>query len=114
MDQKETTLKEIGEMLGYVVENMATKDDIKDMATKEDLKGLATKEELKAFRDETAENFRALRADVADVRRDVEELKARADNSAGYSKEIDHALARIAAIEKHLGIERKIAAQGSR
>ena len=58
----------------------------------------------------TAENFRALRAEVADVRRDVEELKSRADNSAGYSKEIDHALARIAAIEKHLGIENKIAA----
>ena len=59
---------------------------------------------------ETEENFRALRAEVADVRRDVEELKSRADNSAGYSKEIDHPLARIAAIEKHLGIEKKIAA----
>ena len=30
---KETTLNEVGEMLGYVVENMATKDDIKDTAT---------------------------------------------------------------------------------
>ena len=92
MGEKETTLKEVGEMLAYVVEHMATKD------------------ELKEFREEAAENFRALRAEVADVRRDVEELKSRADNSAGYSKEIDHALARIAAIEKHLGIEKKIAA----
>jgi hypothetical protein len=79
-------------MLVHVVEHMATKD------------------ELKEFREEPAENFRALRAEVADVRRDVEKLKSRADNSAGYSKEIDHALARIAAIEKHLGIEKKIAA----
>ena len=92
MEAKETTLKEVGEMLAHVVEHMATK------------------EELRAFREETAENFRALRAEVADIRRDVEELKSRADNSAGYSKEIDHALARIAAIEKHLGIEKKIAA----
>ena len=92
MAAKETTLKEVGEMVAYVVEHMATK------------------EELKEFREETAENFRALRAEVADVRRDVEELKSRADNSAGFSKEIDHALARIAAIEKHLGIEGKIAA----
>ena len=92
MGEKETTLKELGEMLAHVVKHMATKD------------------ELKAFREETAENFRALRAEVADVRRDVEELKSRADNSAGYSKEIDHALERIAAIEKHLGIENKIAA----
>jgi chaperonin cofactor prefoldin len=92
MAEKETTLKELGEMLTHVVKHMATKDDLKE------------------FREETAENFRALRAEVADVRRDVEELKSRADNSAGYSKEIDHALARIAAIEKHLGIEKKIAA----
>jgi hypothetical protein len=92
MAAKETTLAEVGEMLAHVVEHMATND------------------ELKEFREETAENFRALRAEVADVRRDVEELKSRADNSAGYSKEIDHALARIAAIEKHLGIEKKIAA----
>ena len=92
MGEKETTLNELGEMLAHVVKHMATKD------------------ELKEFREETAENFRALRAEVADVRRDVEELKSRADNSAGYSKEIDHALARIAAIEKHLGIEKRIAA----
>ena len=49
-------------------------------------------------------------AQLTDIRRDVEELKSRADNSAGYSKEVDHALARIAAIEKHLGIEKKVAA----
>ena len=92
MGEKETTLNQLGEMLAHVVEHMATKD------------------ELKEFREDAAESFRALRAEVADVRRNVEELKSRADNSAGYSKEIDHALERIAAIEKHLGIEKKIAA----
>jgi hypothetical protein len=30
MGQKETTLKEVGEMLAYVVEHMATKDDLKE------------------------------------------------------------------------------------
>jgi hypothetical protein len=34
MAATETTLNELGEMLGYVGENMATKNDIKDMATK--------------------------------------------------------------------------------
>ena len=68
-------------MLAYVVEHMATKD------------------ELKEFREETAENFRAMRAEVADVRRDVEELKSRVANISGYGKEIDHALERIAASE---------------
>ena len=92
MGQKETTLKELGEMLAHVVEHMVTKD------------------ELKEFRDETAENFRALRAEVADIRRDLEEMKSRVANITGYGKEIDHALERIAAIEKHLGIEKRIAA----
>jgi methyl-accepting chemotaxis protein len=112
MAEKETTLKEVGEMLAHVVEHMATKEDIADirreMATKDDLNSF--RQEFRDFRDETRQNFREIRAELADIRRDVEELKSRADNSAGYSKEIDHALARIAAIEKHLGIERKIAA----
>ena len=64
------------------------------------------RQEFNDFRDETRQNFREIRAELADIRRDVEELKSRADNSAGYSKEIDHALERIAAIEKHLGIEK--------
>ena len=110
MTAKQTTLQEIGEMLSRVVEHMATRDDIKDMATKEDIKGLATREDLKAFREETAENFRALRAEVADIRRDLEEMKSRVDNTTGYSKEIDHALSRIARIERHLGIDTKAAA----
>lgn len=112
MAAKETTLKEVGEMLAHVVEHMATKEDIADirleMATKDDLNSF--RQEFRDFRDETRQNFREIHAELADIRRDVEELKSRADNSVGYSKEIDHALARIARIEKHLGIEQKIAA----
>ena len=37
-------------------------------------------------------------------------LTANVENVVGYRKEIDYALERIAAIEKHLGIEKKIAA----
>jgi hypothetical protein len=36
--------------------------------------------------------------------------KEQLKNVAGFGKEIDHALERIAAIEKHLGISKKIAA----
>ena len=38
------------------------------------------------------------------------ELSESVTNAIGYRKEIDHALERIAAIEKHLGIIKKIAA----
>ena len=34
---KETTLKQVGEMLTHVVEHMATKADLKHFATKDDL-----------------------------------------------------------------------------
>ena len=92
MEGKETTLKELGEMLAHVVKHMATKD------------------ELTEFREETAENFRELRVELAEIRRDLDELKLRVANITGYGKEIDHALERIAGIEKHLGIEKRIAA----
>ena len=105
MEAKETTLKEVGEMLTHVVEHMVKKDEL--AATNTELKSF--RQEFNDFRDETRQNFREIHAELADIRRDVEELKSRADNSAGYSKEIDHALERIAAIEKHLGIEKKIA-----
>lgn len=36
------TLDEIGEMLGFVVERMVTKEDLKDFATKDDLFTLQT------------------------------------------------------------------------
>ena len=46
---KKTTLNELGEMISYVVENMATKDDLKGFATKDDIKNMATKDDLKGF-----------------------------------------------------------------
>ena len=95
MAAKKTTLEELGEMLAHVVKHMATKKDLEKLETK-----------LTAFQTQTAENFRDVKAEVADIRRIVENLQTRVGNPEGYSKEIDHALARIARIEKHLGIER--------
>lgn len=83
----------------------AVAEDIADIRAR-----MATKEELKAFREETAENFRDLKAEVADIRRAIENLQTRVGNMEGYSKEIDHLMERVRAIEKRLGIETKIAA----
>jgi hypothetical protein len=78
---KKTTLKELGDMLGFVVKHMATKDDIADirreMATKDDIKRLDTK--LGKF--EEREIDKRLQLEV-----------------------------RVSAIEKHLGLDKKIAA----
>jgi hypothetical protein len=99
---KKTTLKEVGETLAFIVERMATKDDLKNFATKDDVRAIVgdiVDEKLKPISDE-----------LASIRRDLKELKQKAENSAGLTKEIDHALERIGAIEKHLGLNKKIAA----
>ena len=74
------------------------------MPTKEDV---LTMEDV---RDIVREELRDVRSDVKAIRTELDELKERFDNITGYRKEIDYALERIAAIEKHLGIERKITA----
>ncbi len=80
---KKTTLNEVGEMLAHVVKHMATKDDFAGMS--EQIAGI--ERELKA------------------IRRDLDDLMEKFENVSGYRKEIDHALERIAAIERHLGIK---------
>jgi hypothetical protein len=78
---KKTTLTELGDMLGFVVKHMATKDDIadlrKEVATKDDINRLDAK--LTKF--EEHEIDKRLQLEV-----------------------------RVSAIEKHLGLNKKIAA----
>jgi hypothetical protein len=80
MTQKRT-LDDLGEMLDFVVEHMATKADIAGIMD-----------------------------ELADIKRRLKDIEASAEDHTGHSKEIDHALERIAAIEKHLGLDKKIAA----
>ena len=61
-------------------------------------------EELQAFRAENNEEHRAMRAEVADLRHDIEELQENIGNMSGYAKEIDSLMARMTAVEKHVGI----------
>ena len=56
------------------------------------------------------DRFLPLSRELASIRRDLGELAAKVHNVMGFAKDIDHALERIAAIEKHLGLNNKIAA----
>jgi uncharacterized membrane protein len=100
MDQN---TKDMLDALEFIKERMTTKDDLANFATKNDIADLkatmATKDHVKSISDE-----------LASIRRDLEELTEKVDNIVGLPKEIDHALERIAAIEKHLGLNKKIAA----
>jgi hypothetical protein len=52
----------------------------------------------------------SIERELRSVRSDLDDLREKADNITGFRKEIDHALERIAAIEKRLGIDTKTAA----
>jgi uncharacterized membrane protein len=86
--------RDVLDTLDFIKEQMATKDDIADLRAT-----MATKDDFKSISDE-----------LASIRRDLEVLMEKVDNIVGLPKEIDHALERIATIEKHLGINKKIAA----
>ena len=95
---KKTTLNEIGEMLTHVVEHMLTKEDGEKFATKEDVAALDSKL-----------TGRIDKLDVS-IHRELDTIKEQLENVSGFGKEIDHALERTAAIEKHLGINKNVAA----
>ena len=97
------TLKKVGETLAFIVERMATRDDLAKLATKNDVSEIIRKEVPQIVREET-------KGISANSHRSDLEVVTEVDNIVGLPKEIDHALERIAAIEKHLGLNKKIAA----
>lgn len=99
-----TKLDQIIAMLGDMNASMersfaAVADDIADIK-----RDLATKDDMRAI---VREEIKDVRSELASIRRDLDRLSANADNVLGYRKEIDYALDRIAAIEKHLGHRKK-------
>jgi predicted nucleic acid-binding Zn-ribbon protein len=94
-DKKFTAL---AEDMADIKRTMATKTDIADMATKADVRAIV--------RDE----IKPIRSDLKSIRDELDDLTEKLENVSGFRKEIDHALERIAAIERHLGITKKIAA----
>lgn len=86
-------------------------DDIREhMATKEDLKRFATKEDVRVIINETVpgiidEKLQPIINELVSIRKELLDLRRRAENNAGLTKEIDHGLERIGAIERHLGLK---------
>ena len=82
---KKTTLKELGDMLGFVVKHMATKDDIADVKS-------TLADHTKILNDHTR--------DLAIIKKDL---------TTNLDKRLQLEV-RVSAIEKHLGLDKKIAA----
>jgi tetrahydromethanopterin S-methyltransferase subunit G len=67
-------------------------------------------ERVEARLEKVETRLTSIESDLTAVRHNLDDLREKVENVVGFRKEIDHALGRIAAIEKHLGINKKIAA----
>src|SRR5258706_7811129 len=98
---KETTLKEIGETLAFIVERMATKDDVRKIVRHEigELVPGIVALELKPMREQLNE--------ILDRLDTLDEQYA---NLKGVTKEIDDLRREVRTIKKHLGLSTEIVA----
>ena len=85
-------------MLTHVVDHMATKEDMAEV--KDDIADIGI---AMATKNDLAQVF----SDIKAISDDLDDLRDALGNMTGFRKEIDHAFDRIAAIERHLGIENK-------
>jgi Mg2+ and Co2+ transporter CorA len=96
---KKTTLKELGEMIAHVVKHMATKEDIAEVKS-------TLADHTKILNDHTktlAEHTKILN----DHTRDLAIIKNDVTNNLDKRLQLE---VRVTTIEKHLGLDKKIAA----
>lgn len=91
--------KDMLDALDFIKQRMATKSEIAELRL-----------ELHTFRVETEASFRSLRVELAEINKRLDIIEQSYANLKGVTKEIDEIREQVRAIQKHLGIERKIAA----
>jgi hypothetical protein len=95
----ETGFAAVAEDIGTIKERMATKADVAELRL-----------ELHTFRSETEAGLRPLRHELAEINKRLDLIEQHHANLKGVTKEIDLVRERVRDIEKHLGINKKIAA----
>ena len=88
-------------MLTHVITHMATKEDVVGVNDRLDkVENRLEKVEIR---------LSSIESELRSIRRDLDDLREKVENVVGFRTEIDHALERVAAMEKHLGIDKRIA-----
>ena len=107
MDQN---TKDILEAVNFIKDRMLTKDDVRDIV-RDELKEYATKDDVRKIVGEVVdEKLRPIQASLTEINRRLDTIEESYANLKGVTKEIDEIRSEVRAIQKHLGIERKIAA----
>jgi Tfp pilus assembly protein PilO len=107
---KETMLKEIGETLAFIVERMATKDDLKNFATKDDVRAIVRQEISELVPSIVALELKPVREQLKHIEDRLDTLDEQYANLKGVTKEIDDLRREVRTIKKHLGLNTEIAA----
>jgi hypothetical protein len=101
-------------MLTHVVRHMASKEDVARLDKRLDDLRTEMIDQFehadKQFR-ATHDRLRDMSAEITVIHRRVERSEELGASNAAFAQEIDHLLTRVAEIEKHLGIDKKIAPQ---
>ncbi len=98
MDQN---TKDILETVNFIKDRMLTKDDVRDL-TRE-----VIRQEVPAM---IREELKPIHHELKEINRRLDLIEESYANLKGVTKEIDEIRGEVRAIQKHLGIERKIAA----
>ena len=98
MDQN---TKDILETVNFIKDRMLTKDDVRDI-TRE-----VIRQEVPAM---IREELKPIHHELKEINRRLDLIEESYANLKGVTKEIDEIRGEVRAIQKHLGIERKIAA----
>jgi hypothetical protein len=76
-----STEESIDDIMIFLNDTVATKEDLKAFATKEDLKQFATKEDLERFAAETRVEFIDVRYQMSDMHADIKRIDKKIDDN---------------------------------
>ena len=93
--------KDILETVNFIKDRMLTKDDVRDI-TRE-----VIRQEVPAM---IREELKPVHHELREINRRLDVLDEEYKNLKGVTKEIDELRDQVRAIEKHLGLDKKIAA----
>jgi len=91
--------RDILDGLDFIKERMASRADIAELRL-----------ELNAFKTDAEGQFRSLHVELREIDRRLDRLDRQIADLKGLTKEIDELRQRVGAIERHLGVAKRIAA----
>ena len=101
--------KDILDALDFIKERLVTKDDVRDII-KEEVPPIVRAMIVEVVPGIVAVEIKPVREQLRHIEKRLDTLEQHYGNLKGVTKEIDEIRGEVRAIQKHLGIERKIAA----